>query len=211
MKHLEITYTKGHLIDVSSGKRIFLKRGGKFVLMGDDDQFELKDELEIETVPCSDKEKILELTSKYPKFHLEKIAVAGQKFIYRIGLSKRISEDKAREFWFEAQILEDLYIRSQDGIKWKFCDCICTTELCIAGELQMIEPVKGISLNNLYSNMVAFYFPLQRSGACNAFTNFYLSEDHNLYPGKGPLLDRLREQVISKYIQKDTDWNHLAL
>ena len=29
------------------------------------------------------------------------------------------------------------------------------------------------SLNNLFSNMIAFYFPMQRSGACNAFDYFY--------------------------------------
>lgn len=77
----------------------------------------------------------------------------------------------------------------------------------------MIETVQGVSLNSLLSNMVASYFPLQRSGACNAFDTFYFSKQSILtlfyeYPkhkldevksGKLKSLNVAREKVKKKY------------
>ena len=115
MKSYEVTYTKGHLIDVKTGQRIFLKRGGKFNILGDDDQFAEKDELKIvrEALPSSEKRASLE--KAYPKYHLEQVAEAQQIMVYRIGLSQKTSEDQRYEFLFDAMLLEDLYIRSKNG------------------------------------------------------------------------------------------------
>jgi hypothetical protein len=122
-------------------------------------------------------------------------------FVYRIGLTKRTSEDRDYEFMFDAHLLEDLYLKSRDGENWTLCECLCETRNCFFGDVQMIEPVKGISLNNLFSNMVAYYFPLQRSGSCSAFDYFYFSHSlsHDLYELKnGQLrsLDSVRKEII---------------
>ncbi len=177
MKSYQITYTKGHLIDVTTGKRIFLKRGGTFNILGDDNQFEIKDELQFNHNILETKEKLASLEKTYKNHTLFKIAEVGQKFLYRVGLSNRTSEDKEQEFLFDAYVLEDLYLRSKDGQEWSLCDCIAETRNCIEGEVQMIESVKGVSLNNLFSNMIAFYFPMQRSGACNAFDYFFFAQN----------------------------------
>jgi len=176
MKSFEVKYTKGHLVDIKSNKRIFLKRGGVFNILGDDNQFEEKDELHFETKPLSENEKLQHLERNHKNFSLKKIASKDQNFVYRIGLSKSTKEEKEREFLFNCTILEDLYIRSRNGEDWSLCDCLCVTTDCLEGEVQMIESVNGNSLNNLFSNMIAFYFPMQRSGACNAFDYFYFIE-----------------------------------
>jgi len=179
MKNYTINFTKGHLIDVSTGKRILLKRGGTFNLLGDDDQFEEKDDLSIKIEPLDSKEKSKFLKEKFNKHNLELIAKKGSKLMYRIGIIKKTKEDKDREFLFEAVLLEDLYMKSKKsfskkkGLNWILCDCICETSKCLDGEIQIYEYVQGLSLNNLFSNMVAFYFPMQRSGNCNAFKTFF--------------------------------------
>ena len=57
MKSFEVKYTKGHLVDIKTNKRIFLKRGGVFNILGDDNQFEEKDELHFEIPPLNDMDK----------------------------------------------------------------------------------------------------------------------------------------------------------
>ena len=176
MKSFEVKYTKGHLVDIKTNKRIFLKRGGVFNILGDDNQFEEKDELQFETLPLDDNDKLNQLKRNHKSFKLVKIASQGQGLVYRIGLSKKTNEDKENEFLFNCTLLEDLYIKSRNDEDWSLCDCIYETTKCLEGDIQMIESVKGNSLNNLFSNMVAFYFPMQRSGACNAFDYFYLMD-----------------------------------
>jgi hypothetical protein len=209
MKSYEVTYTQGHLVDTKTGKRIFLKRGGRFNILGDDDQFDERDELVLEREALGRDEKYESLQKKYgADFQLVLIRSAGEKLLFRIGLSKKHSTDPTREFLFDAYLLEDLYIRSKETDKWSLCECLCETRNCVDGELQMIEPVIGYSLNNLFSNMVAFYFPLQRSGSCNAFNTFHLQlswEGEQLPAFKAGAgvksLDRIRQEVIT--ISKD--------
>ena len=179
MKSFEVKYTKGHLVDIKTNKRIFLKRGGVFNILGDDNQFEEKDELQFETLPLDDNDKLNQLKRNHKGFKLIMIASKYQYLVYRIGLSKKTNEDKEMEFLFNCTLLEDLYIRSKNDEDWSLCDCICETTQCLEGDIQMIESVKGNSLNNMFSNMVAFYFPMQRSGACNAFDYFYLIDEND--------------------------------
>ncbi len=211
MKNYEVTYTKGHLVDVKTGKRIFLRRGGLFNLLGDDDQFSEKDELQIRKNPLDSKEKLLSLQKQHKRKPLEKIANSGQKFIYRIGLSIRTSEDKRMEFLFDAIILEDLYLYKVNKENWALCECLCETRNCLDGELQMIETIPGKSLSNLFSNVVAFYFPLQRSGSINAFNHFYFAEHdgYKLSDVKNRVLMPLaikRENVKIKYRLNQSDF-----
>ena len=209
MKSFEVKYTKGHLVDIKTNKRIFLKRGGVFNILGDDNQFEEKDELHFEIPPLNDMDKFNQLKSGYKNFELEKIASRGQKFVYRIGLSKKTNEDKDMEFLFDCTILEDLYVRSKNLEDWSLCDCVCETTECLEGDIQMIESVKGNSLNNLFSNMVAFYFPMQRSGACNAFDYFYLTDPNEKvhlydikYYSRLQNLNTLRKNIITQIRSK---------
>lgn len=210
MKSYEVEYTKGHLVDIKTGKRIFLKRGGRFSILGDDHQFVEKDDLKITQKALNSEEKLAALKRTYKGFHLEKIANAYQLFVYRIGLAKTTSEDKRSEFLFDAMILEDLYIRSTKAGEWVLCECLCESRICLEGEVQMIEAVQGVSLNNLFSNMVTFYFPFQRSGSCNAFDTFYfvderkvnLFNNHKLQDLKNGMfksLKKTRQEMIDRH------------
>jgi hypothetical protein len=194
MKTHNVRYIKGHLVDSASGKRVFLKRGGNFTILGDDDQFELKDEMSFDFQPLPAPGKLERLRIKHRNFVLVRLAFAGTRFIYRIGLSRTTSEERAPEFLFDAVLLEDLYMMSKNGEDWTLCNCYCETTECLDGEVQMIEPVQGYSLNNLFSNMVAFYFPMQRSGTVNAFNDFFLPKqwsDELLYMVKSQKLPYL--------------------
>lgn len=204
MKSYNVKYTKGHLIDSTTEKRVILKRGGTFNILGDDDQFELVDELELKKNPLGSLAKLSDLQKQFPSQVLEKIADSGHKFVYRIGLSKLTSEENAAEFLFEATIQEDLYLMSKNKKDWRLCECLCKTEDCIDGDIQMLEPIWGTSLNNLFSNIVAFYFPLQRSGACNVFKTFHHMDkkSHRILDVKNNSLKPIeydRRLVIEKY------------
>lgn len=208
MKTYKIQYSKGHLIDIETNKRILLKRGGEFTLLGDDDQFEEFDMLNIPVKKKSPEEKYQSLINKSGVEHLEKICAVGSRLAFRIGINKQTEEDRNREFLFVAVLEEDLYLKSKDGEKWSFCECLCYSQECLEGDLQMIEPVYGNSLNNLYSNLVAFYFPLQRSGACNAFDTFHKVHDEvpnlrKIKDSKRTKLEQVREQIVSRYKKTD--------
>ncbi len=190
MKNYVVSYIKGHLVDQKTGKRIFLKRGGEFFIQGDDDQFEEKDELHKTEDPLPENEKLSWLLEAHPGFIFEKLADAGKEFVFRVGLATTTSEDKFREFFFKARILEELYIKSKTGKKWSLCDCLCQAYDSLDNRIQMIEPVNGKSLNNLFANVVTFYFPLQRSTACNAFKTFLFADTYN------PMLNVLNIQRL---------------
>ena len=121
-------------------------------------------------------EKLDAINKEFKNFGFEKIADVGTEFIYRIGLGKTTSEDKTREFLFNAIIEEDLYLKSKNGEDWTLCPCICKTTECLEGDVQMIESIPGTSLSNLFGNVVTFYFPFQRSTACNAFDTFFFKD-----------------------------------
>lgn len=204
MKNYLVSYTKGHLVEKETGKRIFLKRGGTFFIQGDDNQFEEKDELDQTEIPLPENEKLPVLKKTYPAFLFEKIADAETELVFRIGLATTTSEDRDRVYFFKARILEDLYIKSKTGTKWSFCECLCKAYESLNNRIQMIEPVHGKSLNNLFANVVTFYFPLQRSTACNAFKTFLLADSNNPILNfsniKGLVyLERLRVDIINKY------------
>ena len=58
MKIYKVQYLKGHLVDIESKKRIFLKHGGTLHIHGDDDQFEEEDELQDSKEPLPSVEKL---------------------------------------------------------------------------------------------------------------------------------------------------------
>lgn len=192
MKSYEVKYVKGHLIDNHSGKRIFLKRGGTFNILADDDQFEEKDELQAIDKPLNSEEKLAALKNEFKDFHFQKIGDAGTEFIYRIGLAKKTSEDKAQKFLFNAVIKEDLFLKSKDEQEWSLCPCLCETTECLEGNVQMIESVPGNSLSNLFANVVTFYFAFQRSTACNALTAFYFKKPLTI-----PTLNNVKNRYIN--------------
>lgn len=205
MKIYNVQYIKGHLVDIESKKKIFLKRGGSFYIHGDDDQFEEKDELQYLEKPLPSKEKKESLKKEFKGYHLEKVSCAEKEFVYRIGLSKKSSEDKVSEFLFNAIIKEDLYLKSKNGEDWSLCPCVCQTTDCFEGDVQLIETVSGSSISNLFGNVVTYYFPLQRSTACNAFKTFFLNNQNknltlnDVKYGHAHSIDEFRRSIKEKY------------
>jgi hypothetical protein len=208
MKSYTVKYTRGHLIDQSTGQRIYLKRNGEFIVSAVDEHFQEKDDIYFDKKPLTATEKQASLERNHRGYTLVKLADAGQVFAYRIGIRFRSTEDKYKDFLFDAQLREDLYMKSKDGKKFTLCDCLCATHHCLDGALQMFEPVQGLSLSNLFSNVVAFYFTMQRSGSCNAFKTFQFAEHWQgltLYEFKQKTQPTLADKR-AKYLSDFQDW-----
>jgi len=124
-------------------------------------------------------EKMLEKVENSPKIktaNFLRIATAGQRFVFRVGLGIRSGTGKNdKEFIFSAIINEDLYTYSNDQakIKWRLFNCKATVDLCLSGNLNMYEPIHAYSINDAFSKTIAFYFPLNRKSSGNAQTEFY--------------------------------------
>jgi len=178
MKNFKVNYNKGHLVNVETGKRLLLKRGNSFFIQGDDDSFDEEDEL---TKPykkaLGKEEKIKKLESNFKNHKFYLAANAGDYLAFSISIRHQTGEDRDKTYWFNAQILEDQYMKknlSSKDQKVSLTPCIVKTIDCFRGDIDLYEDIYGFSLNNLFSNMVAFYFMLQRSGACNAFKTFQI-------------------------------------
>lgn len=175
MKNHEITFKNGLLIDKKTGKRLNLKPFETYYLQGDDDSFLLDEYIKDEYEPLNSEEKLESLQKKYRNFELVPIASNGAKFVFRIGLGKKRQEDAVREYLFEAEILEDLYVKKkQSKSNWRLCDCVCKSSNLLEGDLGFpFQTIEANSLSELFANVVSTYFNRKRSTACNAFETFY--------------------------------------
>jgi len=179
MKSYSVKYTKGHLVSNENGKekRIVLKRGQTFQITGEDESFEQKDDLVEPREIRSENEQWYDVRLKNKNRYITKILPRGVKFVFRIGLLRKTEEDSVQEFLFKGELKEDLYLHAkEDRERWSASQCTCVVKDCIEGSLSMYEPIAGYSLNNVFANVVAFYFPLQRSGACNIYKHFFITD-----------------------------------
>ena len=178
MKNYNVIYNKGHLVNAETGKRLLLKRGKRFSIQGDNDSFEEEDELtKLHEKALDRDEKLEKLDYNFRNHKFYPVAKAGDYLAFSISIRHQTDEDNTKTYWFNAEILEDLYMKknlnSKDQ-KISLAPCLVKTVDCFRGDINLYEDIYGFSLNNLFSNMVAFYFMLQRSGACNAFRTFQI-------------------------------------
>ena len=178
MKNYKVRFNKGHLVDMETGERVLLKRGRTFTIQGDDDSFESEDDLvKLKNKALDHHSKLEKLKSNFKNHQFIQIAKAGDFLAFKIGISRPTNEDSTPKYWFNAQLMEDLYLQKnlkKDKATYKLAPCLVRSVDCFKGGINLYEEIYGFSLNNLFSNMVAFYFMLQRSGACNAFNTFNL-------------------------------------
>lgn len=206
MKNYKVRFNKGHLVDTETHKRVLLKRGNTFTIQGDDDSFESEDDLvKLKNKALDHQSKLEKLKSNFKNHQFIQIAKAGDFLAFNIGISRPTNEDSTPKYWFNAQLLEDLYLKKnlkKDKAIYNLAPCLVRSIDCFDGGINLYEEIYGFSLNNLFSNMVAFYFMLQRSGACNAFNAFYLihrpAKDYNDFQKMRPT--ELEE--IRKYYQQ---------
>ena len=206
MKNFEITYKNGLLIDKQSGKRLNLKPFETYYLIGDNDSFLLEDYVKTQFNPLDSNEKLEALKKKHRAYELERLATSGDKFVFRIGLGKRFEEDEVREYLFDAILREDLYMKTKHNQNtWSLCNCVCKSSTLIEGYLGFpYQTVQANSLSELFANVVATYFNMKRSTACNAFDTFFMCPDGTkpdldwLKQNKNLKLDVKRKAIIDK-------------
>ncbi|MEQ8240404.1 MAG: hypothetical protein RIA69_14390 [Cyclobacteriaceae bacterium] len=179
-----------------TNKRVLLKSGATFSIQGDDETFSETDPLNKIPESLSSREKFELIENKYnqPK----KVFTSGSMFKFRIGVGRVAEDDVDREYWFSGRLLEDLYFYVTDKEKIRLCPCDCVMEQITSGEILFVEKVFGLSLNNLFSNVVTFYLPLQRSGSADSFTTFYfngrqLEEEREIYDAELEAMKREKQ------------------
>jgi hypothetical protein len=204
MKNFEVAYKNGLLIDKKTGKRLNLKPFETYYLQGDDNSFLLEDYIRTENKSLDAAQKIKTLEKKYKNYELKKLAVKGDKFVFRIGLGKRFDENVVREYLFDSILEEDLYMKKKHNKEsWTLCNCVCYGANLLDGELGFpFQKVEANSLSELFANVVSTYFNMKRSTACNAFKTFYKNPKEErptlswLKSSKKLNLDLIRETVI---------------
>jgi len=177
MKNLEVIYQNGQLILAQNKNQIHLVPGKKYYINGDDDAFLEHGYMEEKNNIRNEKEMLAYINTQYGNFTCERILQAGTKLYFRIGLGRKTLEDKTNEYLFDAILLEDLYIRSQQGTTWRLCECICKTGEYRDNKLPFTHTITGNSLSNLFSNVVTHYFSYKRATTCNAFNTFALASE----------------------------------
>jgi hypothetical protein len=180
MKAFKVKYYHGHFIDLASGKRILPSQGKEYIIIAEEDAFKAQDEKLQKEIPKNSTDKAEWIAGKYQGKQATKLLDSGTKLFYRVGNSKRVDGEESLEYLFSCELLEDLYAykkskgKGDDVDDWRLCDCLCKIDKCLMGNLALSEYVVAPSLNWLFSLTVMFYFSMQRSSTCNAFTTFFL-------------------------------------
>ena len=187
MLNKTVVFINGHFVDKETGKRIVLTNLSSYVLVGDELSLREEDPLNSPPRVYLSAKEMLNAVQNSPKIKTNnyfKIAEAGQRFVFRVGLGIRSGTGQNdKEFVFSAIINEDLYCYSNDKElkKWRLFNCKTTVDQCLSGNLNMYETIYAYSLNDAFSKTIAFYFPLNRKSSGNVQNEFYL------WDGKKPV------------------------
>lgn len=182
MKAFKVKFLNGHFIDIETDKRINLVQSMNYTISADDDSFSIEDRILTKKIILSSEEKSKWVLEKYGKDNYGFIAQAGTFFRFDFTNNKIAKGDKGKSFKFTCEILEDLYLYKLEGRdfkkdeSWRLAECKCELSECIEGDIAFTEKIISDSLNQLFSDTIMFYFPRQRSGACNAFAKYHLYE-----------------------------------
>jgi hypothetical protein len=182
MKTFKVIYERGHFIDKETRKRILPVQGEEYMLFSETGAFLEEDEmLKLPTTKDAE-EKRMWAIGEFGEGNFVRVLEAGQQLVFRLGNSKSANKDLGKEYLLTCKLMEDLYLyrlkkRSGEAdIDWRAANCLCVLEDCLRGDLTLTDKITAISLNQLFSNVVQFYFSLQRSSAVSIFNDFYLYE-----------------------------------
>jgi len=112
--------------------------------------------------------------AKYPKSTVKLILKSGQNFIFRVGLGKKKEKNEDLQYYFQCEILEDLYAYKKGDSDPRLCDCNCIVNQCVSQNLKYFEPIYGTSLNQVATNTISHFFSLKRSSSLGVATQFKL-------------------------------------
>lgn len=215
MKNFEVIYKNGQFIEKSTGKRIIPVQDKEYLIIGDNNSFEVEDSGFHAEALLDEEKKVVQVEKDYGLGNYVKILNSGNILSFRLGNSRIKKDEASRVYYFTCTLLEDLYLyklRDRIGDKesdWRLAECQCELSECTYGGLVLHDKVRSPSLNSLFCNTVMYYFPLQRSGSINVFRTFFIHQK----PGKLNLpdipereysnLDSIRLQVAKSEIYKN--------
>lgn len=197
MQTFKVHFRHGHFIDVITKKRLILTQGEEYIISSTSDAFSFDDsKLNLEN-PLNSEKKLESIQNEYRGGEYFKILDSNVRLVFRLGNPKKLKGDENHEFAFACTLLEDLYIYQKKGntgtakINWRLAKCRCVLDECLLGGIEVTEKIPAVSLNNLFSQTVMFYFNMQRTGSCNAFDTFYI-----LNPNTQVTFDRFRNGML---------------
>lgn len=112
--------------DIVTGKEIHLKPNARYTFQSDNENFLHADFMSQSLPVLKADEKISALQRKYKQFDFKKLGSVGNTFYFLVGLGHKTAEDLGRQYLFEAQIEEDLYMKAKKDDKWNLCECVST-------------------------------------------------------------------------------------
>jgi|GEM_PF-4468308 len=171
-KSFEVTYERGHFY-TKDGQKIILEANGTYTISSEKSAFYDKDPLLREYQPLSSLEKAKQILARNLESRSAKVLSAGTVFSFHTELSNTDGHDKEkRQYMFEGQILEDLYLIQNSSGHWRCASCISRLDSCSEEEMKLREPLYANSLNQLFASTITYYFGLKRSTAINVFKRF---------------------------------------
>lgn len=212
MKAFKVIFQRGHFVDIITGNRIIPVPGEEYIITANADAFSEEDEKFRNIKPLSKANKLTWVEKDFGSRGYIKLLDAGTNLFFRVGNSKKLTGEKSQQYIFTCALQEDLYIyklnkrKGDSDADWRLVDCLCILDECLIGGLTITQRIQAESLNKLFSHVVTFYFPHQRSTACNAFSTFYLYDGREIVYS-GPInetyesLGRLRK-LIANEIEK---------
>lgn len=198
MKSYNIIYKNNKFYDQHTGRRVFPKDGGNFLIAGDNEAFNEYDPLNI---PHKE-EEILSPSQKLEKVKAIKnldsfiLALKAQTDIFfDFSITKVKNEQEPKHYRFRIKLLEDLYLYKcatwDEAKKPTFYECRCVVLQDIHRNINFFEEIYADSLNDAYSKTRQFYFPNQGTAGASVYLVMELSENNSLEV----LRDRLIEQI----------------
>lgn len=167
MKTFNIIFKNNKFYQLDTGKRVYPKDGGIFLLASDDENFEENDPLNLpfnEDIKNS-KAKLEEVKQIKNLKSYVLMLPANTILYFQFSLNKQKNDHEPVKYGFQLRLLEDLYLYYsttwQEAKPAEVFDCKCVVEYDLYRNVDYFEPIYAHSLNEAYSKTRQFYFPNQ--------------------------------------------------
>jgi hypothetical protein len=201
IKTYNVHYFNGHFYEKGTGRRLIPKPESEYAIVAQPFDFLERDLFNTPPAhirsPQEMEQAILAERSLEKYAHLQP---TGTKIYFRFGLSKTDRKNERRQYEFQVELLEDLFLYRKTTMKREAScyDCACVMNRELSQELPFqAEEVFGKSLNDIFQKVSQLYFAGKRSSSINVFNEFYMA------PGQRSFnLEKLREQAKFKTPEK---------
>ena len=186
MKSFNIIFKNNKFYQFDTGKRVYPKDGGIFLLVSDDENFAENDPLNLPfNEDVKNSEAKLEEVKQLKNLKSYALMLPADTILYfSFSLNKKKNENESMKYGFRLRLLEDLYLYC--ATSWRenkpaeVCDCKCVVEQDFYPNVDYFEPIYANSLNEAYSKTRQFYFPNQGTPGASIYVVMKTEEEETL-------------------------------